>query len=121
MHHLWSLLSALTLPLWQERLTGFLHTISDCLSLLTVIDETGVLGETAAAENVSPAQEGWASWAWSMVAVGEGVEEEGEEEGGSEEPPEKPAPPIFDISFYNKTASLVIKVLNFRALISNCS
>lgn len=37
------------------------------------------------------------------------VEDSSDEEA---EPPSKPAPPIFDVSFYNKKASLVFKVCN---------
>lgn len=58
---------------------------------------------------------GWASWAWSMVpqVLPEGEEEQADEEAGDgneQSEAHTPQKPVFDISFYNKKASFVIKV-----------
>lgn len=60
-------------------------------------------------ERISEAQaEGWVSWAWSKVPA---VLPTGEEASDDEtDSMEAPAPPVFDISFFNKKASLVFKV-----------
>lgn len=53
--------------------------------------------------------EGWASWAWSYVpaVLPDGEMDSSDDEG---EPPPRPPPPIFDVSFFNKRATLVVKV-----------
>lgn len=53
--------------------------------------------------------EGWASWAWSMVPAVLPAADTESSDDESETPP-APRPPVFDISFYNKRATLVIKV-----------
>lgn len=52
---------------------------------------------------------GWASWAWSMVPA---VLPASEESSDDDDPTaaSQPAPPVFDVSFFNRKASLIIKV-----------
>ena len=54
--------------------------------------------------------EGWASWAWSMVPAVRQGSGESESSDDDAEPPPPPAPPVFDISFFNKRATVVVKV-----------
>lgn len=86
------------------------HTIH---IILVRIAERGMGNPEGLTDPSDPARnEGWASWAWSMVPQvlpTEGQDSAGSSSDESEVPPSKPSP-VFDISFYNRKATLVVKV-----------
>ena len=85
----------------------FLFSVFEKVKIVPIVGDEE---EPVAAEQGGADSEGWASWAWSMIPQVLPEEDNSGSSGDESETTAKSSPPVFDISFYNRKATIVFKV-----------